>query len=123
MIYRLFLKIGLTWARHHSDGSLPVLMKHSKITCIMGAISSRYSFNRIGLRLSGPAAFPGLRFFKSFSMPATEISNSSIAERTPASLGAMPQRVSRHRPCVVSARVVSAWVVSANFWGGSFRPR
>ena len=73
------LKIGLTWARHHSDGSLPVLMERSKITCIMGAISLRNSFNRIGLSLSGPAAFPGLRFFKSFSMPATEISKSSIA--------------------------------------------
>ena len=60
----------------------------------MGAISSLNSFNRIGLSLSGPAAFPGLRIFKSFSMSATEISKSSITGEAPASLGAMPQRIS-----------------------------
>ena len=49
-------------------------MERPKITCIMGRISSHNSFNRIGLSLTGPAAFPGLRFFKSFSMPVTEIS-------------------------------------------------
>ena len=36
-----FFEIGLTRARHHSDGSLHVLMERSKSTCIMGAISSR----------------------------------------------------------------------------------
>ena len=60
-----FLKMGVTWARHHSNGSLPVCRERSKITCMMGAISSRNSFSRTGLSLSGPAAFPGLRFFKS----------------------------------------------------------
>ena len=34
-----FLKKGLTWARHHSGGSLPVIMERSKLPCIMGAIS------------------------------------------------------------------------------------
>ena len=39
-----YLKIRLTGERHHSDGSLPVLMERSKITCIMGAISSCLRF-------------------------------------------------------------------------------
>ena len=70
--------MGLTWARHHSAGSLPVWMERSKMTWIIGAISSHNSFNKMGLSLSGPAAFPGFRFFSSFSMPATEMLKSSM---------------------------------------------
>ena len=95
MIYHLFLKIGLTWARHHSDGSLPVLMERSKITCIMGAISSCNSFNRIGLNLSGPAALPGLRFLRASVCQPQRYQSLPQQGRTPASLGAMPQRVYR----------------------------
>ena len=32
----------------------------------------------MGFNLSGPAAFPGLRFFNNFKIPSTEITNSSI---------------------------------------------
>ena len=31
------------------------------MTCIIGTISSRNSFNKFGLSRSGPAAFPGFR--------------------------------------------------------------
>ena len=68
-----FLKTVATWARHHSVGNLTVWMERPNITCIMDAISSRSSFSRSGLSLSGSAAF-----CKSFGIPATEILNSSI---------------------------------------------
>ena len=44
----------------------------------MGAIYSRSSSSRRGLSLSGPAAFPGFKFCKSFRIPATEILKPSI---------------------------------------------
>ena len=41
---------------------------------MIGAISSRSSLSRRGLSLSGPAALPGLRFFKrSFISPFSEM--------------------------------------------------
>ena len=78
MFYHLFLKMGLTWARHLSAQSLPVWMERSNMTWIIGAISSHNSFNKMGLSLSRLASFPGFRFFNSFSMPATEMLKSSM---------------------------------------------
>ena len=56
-----FLYIGVTLALHQSVGSLPVSKDRSKITLIMGASSTRSSFQISGLILSGPVALPGFR--------------------------------------------------------------
>ena len=48
------------------------------MTLIIGAISSLSSFSNKGLSLSGPAAFPGFRFFRSFKRPLRDISMSGM---------------------------------------------
>ena len=68
-----FLKTGMTLAVIQSAGSLPVCKDLSKMTLMIGAISSLSSLNRRGLSLSGPAALPGFRFFRSLSSPFCEI--------------------------------------------------
>ena len=54
--------LRVTRALRHSAGSLPVWRQRSKITCIIGAISSRNSLSMSGLSLSGPAALKGFMF-------------------------------------------------------------
>ena len=45
---------------------------------MIGVILLCNSFNKSGLSLSGPAAFPGFRFCRSFKVAGNEILNSSI---------------------------------------------
>ena len=52
----------------------------SKIILMMEAITSRSSFSRRGSSLSGPAAFPGLRFLRSFSSPFREMLISGMTD-------------------------------------------
>ena len=69
------------------------------MTCIIRAISSHSSSNKIGLSLSGPAALPGFRFFNSFSIQATEIGYCSKSSMTGGYFcisGGVTQRVSYH---------------------------
>ena len=68
----------MTFAVTHSEGSFPVWRDFSKMTLIIGAISSLSSFSNKGLSLSGPAALPGFRFFRSFKRPLRDISMSGM---------------------------------------------
>ena len=74
-----WLYIGATNALHQSAGSLPDWRDRSNMICNIGAIFSHNSCSKRGFNLSGPVAFPGFRFFRSFRMPSTGILNSSIA--------------------------------------------
>ena len=73
-----FLKTGITLAVSHSVGSVHVWRDLSKITLIFGAISSLSSLSSNCLSLSGPAAFPSFRHFRSFKRPLRDISISGI---------------------------------------------
>ena len=68
----------MTLAASHSAGSLPVCNDVSKMTLMIGAISSLGYLSKRGFSLSGPAALPGLRFFITFSSPLSEMSISGI---------------------------------------------
>ena len=59
-----FLNMGVTFALHQSLGSFLVCKDLSKITVIIGASSTWGSFSSNGRSLSGPAALPGLRLFR-----------------------------------------------------------
>ena len=52
-----FFKRGITLAFVQSAGSLPVCYDRSKMTLMIGAVSSRSSLSKRGLSLSGPAAY------------------------------------------------------------------
>ena len=78
----------MTLAVSHSAGGLPVCNDLSKMILMIGTISSLSSLSKRGFSLSGPAALPGLRFFKSFSSPLSEMSISGIVvEGSVVSLG------------------------------------
>ena len=59
-------------------GSLPVCNDGSKLTLMIGAISSRSSLSTRGLSLSGPTALPGLRLWSNFISPFRDISTSGM---------------------------------------------
>ena len=67
-----FLYMGETLVEFHICGTAPDSMKRSNRTFRIGTNSDIFSCNMTGLILSGPAAFLGLRFFRSFSKPASE---------------------------------------------------
>ena len=73
-----FLKTGITLAFVQSAGSLPVCNDRSKMTLMIGAISSRSSLSKRGLNLSGPAALPGLGLWSNFISPFRDMSISGM---------------------------------------------
>ena len=62
----------------HSEGNFPVWRDFLKLTLIIGAISSLISFSNKGLSVSGHAAFPDFRIFRSFKRPLRDISMSGM---------------------------------------------
>ena len=73
-----FLKTGIALAFVQSAGSLPVCNDRSKMTSMIGKISSRSSLSKRGLSLSGPAALQGLRLWSDFSSPFRDMSISGM---------------------------------------------
>ena len=63
--------MGETFAEFHICGVAPNSREHSNRTFRIGANSFLSSCNMLGL--SGPAAFLGLRFFRSFNVPGSEV--------------------------------------------------
>ena len=64
-----FLKTGIILAVSQSFGKVPELSDWVNITCSTGATCSAQVFRiHVGIS-SGPAAFPGLRFFSMDTMP------------------------------------------------------
>ena len=61
--------MGETFACFQSAGTLPSLSDLQKILVRGSATVSASSLRTLGLMLSGPDAFPGFNFFRSFSTP------------------------------------------------------
>ena len=66
------LYMGETLAEFHISGTAQDSMERSNRTFRIGTNSDLNSCNMTGLILSGPVAFLGLRFFRSFRKPASE---------------------------------------------------
>ena len=70
--------MGEMLAEFQIRGTAPDSSERSKRDFTMGASSSLHSWSMTGLILSGPAAFFGLRFFRRFTIPDSEILISGI---------------------------------------------
>jgi hypothetical protein len=64
-----FLKIGITFARRQSVGTSPFVIDVLKMVVRCGANSAANCFNIRARIWSGPVAFVGSRFLRSFSVP------------------------------------------------------
>ena len=73
-----FLKTGITLSFVQSAGSFPVCSDRSKITLMIGAISSHSSLSKRGLSISGSAALPCLRLWSNFNSPFRDMSISGM---------------------------------------------
>ena len=78
--FRRLNKNPFTFFFFYSACRFPVCKDLSEIILIMEAISSHSSFSRRGSSLSGPAAFPGLRFLRIFSSPFREMLISGLID-------------------------------------------